>query len=209
MNDSKDVFPSQFTKPNSLASDAATSYWRWGGKEGVAQFTNQQNRFLNAYVGREQKVTITDKDSGLRVFGCPADRGIPEWVRRWSNPGINGSMSLWDAAGLSYHYNTVALCNNGTLGLWQKKRSQVKRADACILAGDLTMIAYFDPAIVGTSPYFKAYWHNKNENGWANVVFVDGHVGFISMVQSAAYQNGLNFQNGTNWTVLFDGPKRQ
>lgn len=207
MNDSKDIFPSQYTKPNSAPGDASASYWRWGGKNGVSAWTNQQDRFLNPYIGREQRVTVADRDSGLKVFSCPSDRGIPDWTSRWYSG--DSSISLWDATGASYHYNSAAINNDGVSGLWFKKRSQVKRADVCVLAGDFTMTSFFNSSLVGKSPYFKAYWHNKRENGWANVVFVDGHVGFILMVQGEAFRDGLNYQNGTNWTLRFDGPKRQ
>jgi prepilin-type N-terminal cleavage/methylation domain-containing protein/prepilin-type processing-associated H-X9-DG protein len=190
MENSNDVFPSK--------ADCVQSYYSWGGKNGLPPWTDFKDRLLNPYIGRLKNVTNTEKEASLKVFCCPSDRGIPSWAMGW----FGRIDTTWNLAGSSYLYNSAAINNDGTLGLWQKNRLQVKRANKCILAGDFGIATYWGAVNPPYTPYVRAYWHNRKEFGWNNVLFVDGHVDFIKMTPDKP-----DFQNGDNWTVRFDGPK--
>jgi hypothetical protein len=133
MENSNDVFPS--------AIDCVHSYYSWGGKNGLL-YADNKVCLLNTYIGRVKNVTNTDKESCLKVFCCPSDRGIPDWTMAWY-PLLPANSSMWNITGSSYLYNSAVLNNDGILGLWQKNRLQIKRANKCILTGDFSIATYW------------------------------------------------------------------
>lgn len=181
-------------------SDA--SYYGWGGKQGTEidsyeeEFARSAStRLLNKYVGRLGTVDIDDMDNALKVFQCPSDRGC--FGGAWNDSAIFGGPdrlpSAWETLGYSYHYNCAALNNDYDKGLLGKKLSVVRLPDEVLLVGDWTMTTYF----LNYNPFEEAYWHNRQELGWSNVAFVDGHVEYIRM--TSPDDPHYTFQFGDGW----------
>ena len=169
------------------------SYWSWGGKQGKEVGSDAKDKFLNPYVGRTGDVDTEDKESALKVFKCPSDKGMYQ-----GNDGfwpVDRLPSWWDTVGVSYHYNCAALNNDYDIGLWGKKILKVLSPARIILVGDGTIITYF----LNQTPFQYGYWHNRKELGWSNNVFMDGHVDYFQMTN-----DNPDFQNGPGWTVLFE-----
>ncbi len=49
------------------------------------------------------------------------------------------------------------------------------------------------------SPCKIAKWHNKQQLGWSNVMFVDGHQSYLQ-----ATHDKPDFQHGPDWTVVYN-----
>ena len=191
MNDNGQNFPSLYVTGSDAAMNSAYTGHAWGGVLGTENAVTQQQRLLNAYVGKVSNVSLKSADKNLYVFRCPADNGAygGEWADR--------KPTLWVTNGCSYFYNSNALNNDAVEGLWGKKSGRVKHPSAVLLAGDWGMTTY----LLGNRPFQNVFWHNKKQLGWINTSFVDTHVQYLQMTP-----NKPNFQNGTGWTVLFDGP---
>lgn len=184
LGDNGDQFPT--------TGDCTLSYDFWGGKRGTYMFgsTNLDGtRMLDPYIGRTAAGTTNDTGS-VQIFQCPADKGGTggSW-------GINRLPTLFDAIGWSYLYNSSANNNDGTLGLWNKKSSQIHNSAKVVLASDFSCNCFFQNA----RPFSVMYWHNGKKLGYGNSVFVDLHVAYM-----AATVNNPSFQQGDGWSFIYN-----
>ena len=177
--DAGDHFPS--------LGGAAMSYDLWGGKVG-SDYPVFTDRLINTYVGLAAGGT-TNGDGAMQVFKCPADNGAQagSWPAR--------QPTVVDHLGTSYLYNSSANNNDGAAGLFQKKESDVMQPSKIILANDFSFNCYFQ----NSRPFEAMYWHDQKTLGFGNVVFIDQHVQYLS-----AQLNSPNFQQGPNWSFIFD-----
>jgi prepilin-type processing-associated H-X9-DG protein len=53
----------------------------------------------------------------------------------------------------------------------------------------------------GDDPFQWVYWHDNDELGWGNVLFVDGHVKYLKILDAA------HFQQGPGYSFYWDGPR--
>jgi prepilin-type N-terminal cleavage/methylation domain-containing protein/prepilin-type processing-associated H-X9-DG protein len=184
LNDNKGRFPAH-------ESGSVLSYYSWGGKAGT-EYTATE-RFINPYIGKLGETS--QNDQGVTdVFRCPSDNGAAAGM--WPH---SRHPSLHDTFGSSYFYNSSADANEDGpqgRGLHGKKVTQVKNSTRCVLANDFAFNCYF----LGWVPFQSMYWHDRKKLGWANVLFVDGHVQYLQ-----ATTNNPDFQNGPDWTFLYNG----
>ena len=174
------------------------SYYSWGGKRGTEYLA--QERMINPYVTINRNVKQDDNDGVFRIFKCPRDDGATRG--RWN---ADRKPSLFDTFGNSYFYNSGGN-SNGSDGLHGKKMSQIPAPSQVILANDYPVGAYgWQQEVSGpiNKPFQYSFWHHDSEPGWGNVAFLDNHIDYFR----ATYDKP-DFQNGRNWTFLFDGPKR-
>ncbi len=169
------------------ADGAASSYDLWGGKVGL-DYPSFANRLINPYVGLAAAGT-TNGDGTMQVFKCPADVGAlaGSWPARLP--------TVVDHLGTSYLYNSSANNNDGNTGLFQKKESDVLHPSRIVLLNDFSFNCFF----MNNSPFEYMYWHDKSTLGFGNVVFTDQHVEYLS-----AQLNQPNFQQGPNWSFIYD-----
>ena len=190
IDENKDTLPSHEGGP-------VLSYYSWGGKRGTEYLADE--RLINPYITINRKVKQDDNGGVFKVFKCPKDKGATPG--RWSN---GRKPSLYDTFGNSYFYNSGAN-SNGPDGLHGKKMSGIRAPAQVILANDYSFSAYgWQLEVPGRAhvPFQYSYWHNDKQLGWGNVAFLDNHIDFIR----ATYDQP-DFQNGRNWTFLFDGPR--
>lgn len=180
------------------ANDAG--YYGWGGKapehfnEGNARLEIYRHRLLNPYIGRED-LPDTEDTGVLKVFHDPADQGA-EAGRKWGE----SKPTMWANVGSSYHYVCSALENDFENGLYNKKSTGVKSPSTTILAGDYPVVTYFECTWpVPKITFQKFFWHNTNEHGWANVLFIDGSLRYMRMSN-----NNPDFQHGPGWRVYLE-----
>jgi len=191
VDDNDDGLPSHKDGP-------VLSYYSWGGKRGTEYLA--QERMINPYVTINRKVKQDDNEGVFRIFKCPRDDGATPG--RW---GAKRKPSLFDTFGNSYFYNSGGN-SNGPDGLHGKKMSQIRAPSQVILSNDYSVGAYgWQLEVPGPidKPFQYSFWHHDSEPGWGNVAFLDNHIDYFR----ATYDKP-NFQNGSNWTFLFDGPKR-
>ena len=174
----------------------ATWYYMWGGKKGTEGGSQSARRFLNPYVMHAGDVDTDTENKQLHIFKCPSDRGqIPGHFPTERTP------TVWDCVGCSYIPNFMANGNVTDLDkvLWKKKLIQLKNTSELILVRDFSFCAYFgtDDTSEDAVPFGYFYWHNRDENGFGNVEFVDGHIEYL---QATNYDP--DFQNGRHWTFL-------
>lgn len=169
------------------AGSAALSYDFWGGKVG-SDFVNFSDRLVNTYVGLSATAT-TNTDGGMRVFQCPADVGAlaGSWPARLP--------TVMDHVGSSYLYNSSADNNDGIAGLFQKNETDVRSPSKIVLVNDMSFSCYFE----NNKPFEYMYWHDQKTLGFGNVAFVDQHVAYL-----CAQNNRPNFQQGPNWSFIYD-----
>jgi prepilin-type processing-associated H-X9-DG protein len=182
------------------------TYHRWAGKQGddgddikdrADSGFKQTNRPLNPYVFAKKMTTTNDNEGVYRVFRCPSDTGSTKG--RWPYDELP---TLFHTQGISYRYNSSALNNDGNKGLWNKKASQVRNPSRVILMHGEPFIVYaFNWLDAGAwpKPATYAYWHHKRQLGWANVMFVDGHLSYLQ-----ATHDKPDFQHGPDWTVVYN-----
>jgi prepilin-type N-terminal cleavage/methylation domain-containing protein len=168
-------------------ANASDSYDLWGGKVGL-DYLVYSDRFINSYVGVPSGLS-TNSDAAVQLFRCPADVGAlaGSWPAR--------QPTVLDHLGTSYLYNSSANNNDGNLGLFQKKQTDVLSPSKIILANDFSFNCYFE----GNAPFEAMYWHNPNNLGYGNVVFVDQHVEYLS-----AQLDAPNFQKGATWSFIYN-----
>lgn len=187
LGDFNDRFPT-VVEPSTRES-AVYSYYNYGGKQG-AEYVGQL-RMLNPYVAIAGKVN--QKSAGAeRVFRCPSDNGGSK--AGWP---YDRRPTLFDTFGSSYFYNSSANNNDEQRGLVHKRQSQVRNATRTVFVNDFAFNAFF----VGLKPFQRMYWHDKNRNGYGNVTFVDGHVGYCQ-----ATDNRPDFQRGRDWSFIYNDP---
>jgi prepilin-type N-terminal cleavage/methylation domain-containing protein/prepilin-type processing-associated H-X9-DG protein len=180
--------------PNDPNAGAVETYHRWAGKRGNLDF-DFTDRPLNPYVFAKTMVTTNDNDGVYRVFRCPSDTGSKKG--RWT---FDELPTLFHTQGISYRYNSSAIDNDGTKGLWNKKSSEIRNPSKVILSHGEPFIVYgFKWMGAWPLPVTYAYWHNKKQLGWANVLFVDGHVRYLR-----ATYNNPDFQHGPEWSAVYN-----
>ena len=183
--------PGAVGNPN---AGAVETYHRWAGKRGINDF-DFTDRPLNPYVFARQMVATNDTGGIYRLFQCPSDTGSKKG--RWPYDELP---TLFYTQGISYRYNSGAIENDGRKGLWNKKSSNVRNPSRVIMIHGEPFIVYgFTWMGSWPSPVTFAYWHNQKELGWANVIFVDGHVQYLR-----ATHNKPDFQHGPSWTVVYN-----
>ena len=206
IQDNNQYFPSA-TLPY-LASDdenAMYTYVIWGGKQGTESGYNgdiYKKRLINPYIGDRSDASLQNMEAGTQIFVCPADKGA-----------VGGAMSVdrrplyWEKVGRSYQFNTGGNANKAAQGLWGKKISAVRNPYSLIMVSGIPGIAYgadFDP-------YLFAYWHNKKENGWANVLFVDQHVDLMHITnknpETSQRDVTYDYQHGPGWDFVYNRNK--
>lgn len=190
MDDFSDKFPTHVEGP-------VLSYYAWAGKRGTEYLSDE--RLINSYVTVDRKVNQKDNEGVFKVFRCPTDRGATKG--RWS---ADRKPSLFDTFGCSYFYNSGGN-ENGPNGLHGRRASQIVAPSKVVLANDYAFCAYgWLNSVPGPAsrPFQYSLWHHDKTPGWGNVVFVDNHVDYLQ----ATYDKP-DFQNGVNFTFLFDGPK--
>ena len=173
------------------------SYYGWAGKKGTEYLEEQ--RFINPYVTVDRRVTQKDNDGVFRVFHCPSDKGATKG--RWA---ADRKPSLFDTFGNSYFYNSGGN-ENGEKGLHGKRTAQILTPSMVVLATDYPFGMFGWPTeALGAKgqPFQNAFWHHEKQLGWGNVVFVDGHVSYLQ----ATYDKP-DYQNGRDYTFLYNGPK--
>lgn len=201
MEDYNRRFPSYYysSDPSDAHIGGIATYTLWGGIEGE-RYAHQE-RLVNPYVGVLGKVGKTGNEA-LEVFKCPADRGgYGGW---WASIGNYDRLpTVWADLGWSYYYNSAALSNEGRDGLWDKKESQIRNPSRVVLVCDGSFsMTYF----LNADPFQYHYWHDKKELGWGNVAFVDGHIKYLQSMIGDPYDIGGNFQNGLEYTFIYNGP---
>ena len=172
----------------SYGRSSSYTYARWGGKAGTEYVST--DRLINPYVGRTEAVSTTETGV-LEVFHCPSDTG--SLAGRWN---VDRLPTMFDCFGSSYLYNSSANCNSGQLGLFRKRLTQIRNAGITVLANGLPFNCYFRNDL----PFQYSYWHHKDDLGWANVVFMEGHVDFLQ-----ATNDNPDFRNGPEWTFSYNG----
>jgi prepilin-type N-terminal cleavage/methylation domain-containing protein len=190
IDDNNDTLPSHEGGP-------VLSYYSWGGKRGTEYLADE--RLINPYVTIDRKVKQDDNQGVFKVFKCPRDKGATRG--RWDN---DRKPSLFDTFGNSYFYNSGGN-SNGPDGLHAKKAAAIRFPSQVILANDYSFGAYgWQKEVPGPvdEPFQYSYWHNDNEAGWGNVAFLDNHIDYFR----ATYDQP-DFQNGSNWTFIFNGPR--
>jgi prepilin-type N-terminal cleavage/methylation domain-containing protein len=184
MQDYDGRFPSRY--------DAVISYNLWGGKRstlfpGLPQL--DEERFLNAYLGRAGRVT-TNEGGSILVYKCPSDRGA-----RGGFYPVEKLPTVFDAQGSSHFYNSSGNANNDVHGLFNRKESDVRNPSKIVLVNDMSFSAFFENKL----PFQFMYWHHQKEVGWGNVQFVDTHVEYLRAVP-----NQPTYQKGPTWSFIYN-----
>jgi prepilin-type N-terminal cleavage/methylation domain-containing protein/prepilin-type processing-associated H-X9-DG protein len=163
------------------------SYWYFGGAAGTVVAVT--NRAINPYMGG----TSAGELASAEVFRCPSDTG--SLAGTWPQDRLP---TFYDWTGSSYFYNSGANGNSFNLGLDGKPMASILSPSEVVLCSDWSFNSYFAANQLGI-PFEISYWHNKNELGWGNVCFVDGHVAYLR----ATYDNP-NFRRGDGWTFVYN-----
>lgn len=188
--DNRELFPS-----NDKGID--WTYYSWGGKQGEigvdGSVVGSQIRMLNPYISKTAAVGTNEGGAAL-VFLCPSDNGALKGA--WPK---DLKPTIFDTDGSSYFYNCSANDNDGDKGLFHKKTADVRSPSRMILANDFAFNCYFQYTTLAGGKVFQfMYWHDKTRLGYANVLFVDSHVGYYQ-----ATPNKPNFQHGKDWTFVY------
>lgn len=187
--------------------------YAWGGALG-SKLSVQG--LLNKYMGRDGKVS-KNVEGVLKVFNCPSDSGFLMRSQVYWSGDLKPRLSDPQNWGSSYFYNAgasnrgrkvgVSVENSPKTGwaLYGKRTTEVKTPARVILAGDGPMWSY----LAGENPYAWTYWHHKTETAWTNVVFSDGHVGFIQMRPPNEGGDPGSYQCSSDgsWTFFYDGSR--
>lgn len=190
MTDSKDRFPSISPFPGNLGANTVATYDDWGGKVGTGNTTS--NRLINPMVGGGSVAT----KNGMQLFRCPADNGATG--TSFTYPPGDRKPTMFDWYGSSYSYNAGANGNNdhGPEGLYEIKMSSVFRPSVMVMAADCSFTCYFGNG----RPFEIAYWHNRKELGFGDVLFVDGHAEYK---QALLNKSNPSYQRGPDYTFVY------
>jgi prepilin-type N-terminal cleavage/methylation domain-containing protein len=178
-DDHDDRFPSYLSP--------VSSYYAYGGKNGTEY--NATNRLLNPYVSIAGGVTTNTEGAAL-AFKCPSDNGALKAA--WPN---DRRPTVFDTFGSSHFYNSGANNNDGALGLYDKKTSQIKNPTKVIAVNDFSFNVHLRNNVV----FQFAYWHDRKRLGYGNVNFVDAHVEYLQ-----ATRNAPDFQRSGKWTFIYN-----
>ena len=87
-------------------------------------------------------------------------------------------------------------------GLWDKKFEEVRKPSKVILVAGTPAVTYN----YNYNPFQWAFWHDRKEPGWANVAFVDNHIGYIQVHYTDNDPLGpeYTFQRGKDWTFIYN-----
>ena len=186
LDDNKDAFPTD-------NKGIDYTYYSWGGKVGLeGPETGNQLRMLNPYIVKSGAVT-TNEGGAAMAFLCPSDNG----AKKGSWPK-DLKPTIFDQDGSSYFYNCSANNNDGVKGLFGKKATGVRNPGRVVLANDFAFNCYFEWAS-RKSVFQYMYWHDKKRLGFANVLFVDSHVGYYQ-----ATTDKPDFQHGPSWSFVWN-----
>ncbi len=178
-DDNADRFPSY--------QSATASYYAYGGKNGTEY--NVTNRLLNPFISITGGVRTNSEGAAL-VFKCPADNGALKAA--WAS---DRKPTVFDTFGSSHFYNSGANNNDGQLGLFNKRTSQVRRPSHVIAVNDFS----FNVHLKNNMVFQFAYWHDRTRLGYGNVLFVDSHVEYLR-----ATRNAPDFQRSGKWTFVYN-----
>ena len=164
-------------------SNSIVTYSQIWGKRGVEYTCPPQQRLFG----------IAFPEVDLRIYICPSDTGGRHAGWPWDRlPTIHHNF------GYSYMFNTSASNNSDKDGLFGKNVSAIGNPTQVVAAADYSFsVTYFN----GCNPFQWVYWHDKNELGWGNVLFVDGSVCYLKNLDAA------HFQQAPGYTFFFDGPR--
>ena len=169
------------------STDASTSYDLWGGKVGL-DYQVYTDRLINSYLNVPSGLS-TNSDPAVKVFRCPADVGAlaGTWPARLP--------TVLDHIGSSYLYNSSANNNDGNLGLFQKRQSDVLSPSKIVLVNDFSANCFFE----NSNPFESMFWHDRSTLGFGNLAFVDQHVEYLSVKLTQR-----NFQQGSSWSFIYN-----
>jgi len=159
----------------------------WGKAGSFGGWYGSGTKPLNPYVGFEGLAT-TSSSGPLELFHCPADNG--------SLAGAMGALtpSWWAIGGMSYLYNSGGNAA-GDQGLAGKRLSRVIHPQLIIFTNDLSGSCY----LLNLNPLRYELWHNREQLGYSNVLFVDAHVQYLHITNHAP-----SYQRGRDWSFVYD-----
>ena len=207
MQDNQQVFPTavapaSYGGPSKSFNDSSYTADIYGGQIGDYGSAAYKIRLLNSYLGLPANATKQMQDNALKIFICPSDNG--------ATPGkgsyfVERKPTYWYTMGRSYTYNAGGNNNNSSQGLWGRKITDITNPSRVIITGDSAAVCYSG----NYDPFMYAYWHNKKENGCANILFVDQHVAYMQMTnrdpETGIRTTGVqDFQHGTGWTFVYN-----
>jgi type II secretory pathway pseudopilin PulG len=190
-SDGGDVFPSAASpsNPGDVNSGASYTYAVYGGKQGT-EYTGSTNRLINPYVAIGPVVS-TNTEGAAVVFKCPSDKGAKPGA--FSN---NRMPTVFDSFGSSYVYNSAAINNDGTGGLYNKKTVAVPHPARIILTAEYPCTIHF----AGTAFWSTdTFWHDRSTPDVGNLLFVDAHVQYMQCTRSKP-----DYQHGPNWAYIYN-----
>ena len=196
--DNRRYFPSR--RIYNDVTDVYVTYKVWGGKIGRELYDEGSRQvvpnLINPYVGLNRLANDPEEVGGaLELFHCPSDAGAfgGWWKAASGRDRLPTSYYTW---GSSYLYNNSGN-NNDFTGL-QNKRDINNPHSRVVEAGDFAMAAWFmQPA---GQPFQEYYWHNPEELGWANLLFVDGHANYTQAILMEKPDGTLDHINGPDYT---------
>ena len=138
---------------------------------------NQTSRLLNRYAGNDKE-----------LWRCPSDTGNP--IGEAGNYGF--ARSFYRACGSSYWYiqhsgaNSYPSAYDGNWARGGFKLAAFSRSSEAFLSGDCSAmtyaISYYHP-----NPASQFQWHSRGVPVTANIVFMDGHVGYVTLQDKAEW----------------------
>ncbi len=185
-------------------------YFSWGGKAGASPNARTSERLLNPYMSVMGKVKINSGDAPLMVFKCPADIGSTAgWYDPAASEGCPRQPTDFYALGASYGYNAapgniVKETINGVPMFWGvagRRVEEMYKPNEVLVAtcGAFGAYGFYESH---KAKFMNYYWHNKKEDGWANILFTDMHVDY----KKRTFDKPSSFE-GEGWTQIYYLPK--
>jgi len=195
-DDYGDVFPSAAYPgfPGDDVEGCVYTYQTYGGKQGT-EYTETTNRLINPYIS-VGRVVGTNTTGAATAFKCPADKGATASVYP-----VNRVPTVFDSFGSSYVYNSAAIDNDPDSGLYKKKAHDVAHASRVIMTACYPCTIHFENSAFWS---MGTCWHNRTKADIGNLLFVDTHVEYVECTQ-----HNPTFQQGPNWTYIYDDPPFQ
>ncbi len=197
LSDYRNYFPQPRTMSNVIL-DGQRAMAMWGGKAGNTGNSTDgfiyDRKLLNPYVGFGGSAT-TSSTGGLLTFRCPRDNGTTTGVY----PGFGPSQ--WDVLGASYSYNGTANGASHSIpmgqgsGLAGRRESDIRKPSRILILTDGSSTSYY----LNLNPIRIFNWHHPNEQGWGNMLFIDGHVRF-----HRAERDKPNYYRGDIWSYIYN-----
>jgi len=167
---------------------------------------------LRDYLGLSKEEQLALATGGaIKVLTCPADKGaFGGWLTK---NGVTRTPTYWQTEGRSYRFNSDACGRSSPTAastgrsLWDKKLAVVRSPSQTVCFFDQSAHVYFN----GWNPFMYAYWHNPNENGWANVMFADNHYDYIQFTRddpkTGAPSDLYNYYFSPTWKFFYDAKR--